>query len=100
MPRLPLWMVLMTTPLGVAVSAGGPFFVAVRVGVPGVSVGVSATVAVLVGGTVAMGAAVPVRVAVPLNVIAILTFPRLHATTVRMIAEMQIRILFVRLVFI
>jgi hypothetical protein len=59
---------------------------------------VAAAVAALVGGTVAVEAAVPVGVAVPLYMI--VTFPRLQATTLRMMAEIPIRILFVHLVFI
>jgi hypothetical protein len=65
-----------------------------------VSVGVAAAVAVLVGGGVTVGGTVPVEVAVPLVLMLMLTFPRLQATTVRMMAEIPIRNHFVRLVFI
>jgi hypothetical protein len=68
--------------------------------VTGVSVGVAAAVAVLVGGAVAMGAAVPVGVAVPEKVMEMVTFPRLQAVNVKMIAEMPIRKLFLRFLFI
>jgi hypothetical protein len=72
--------------------------VATKVTAAGVSVGVAAAVSALVGGSVAVERTVPVGVAAPLYMI--VTFPRLQATTVRMMAEIAIRIVFVVLFFI
>jgi len=104
MPILPFEVALITTPLGVALTEGRLVFVAAREEATGVSVGVAAAVASLVGATVAMGVADSAGVAVPVVVavpkIVVLTFPRLHASTVRMVAHIPIRILFVCLLFI
>jgi hypothetical protein len=93
-------MAVMTTPLGVGVSAGRPVSVAARVAEAGVTVVVAAAVAVLMGGVVAARVDVPVGEAVPLVLMLMLTFPRLQATTANMIAEIPIRNVFVRMVFI
>jgi hypothetical protein len=61
---------------------------------------VPAAVAEVTGGNVAGRVDVPVGVAVPLVLMLMLTFPRLQATTVRMMAEIPIRIVFAGLVFI